>query len=144
MPSLDDLDVVIERHHEALVQIARGNPDGFRALYSRADEATLANPFGPPARGWAQIEATLEAAAAIYEDGELRGFDRVAKVMTPELAYTVEMERFTARVGGSPDTRHVSLRVTTVFRPEDGAWRIIHRHADPIVAPQVAESVVER
>jgi ketosteroid isomerase-like protein len=144
MSSPDDLDAVIERHHEALVEIARGNADGFKALYSRADEATLANPFGPPARGWAQIERTLEAAAGHYEDGELRAVEQVAKMMTPELAYTVELERFTARVAGAPEPGPVTLRVTTVFRPEDGAWRIVHRHADPIAVPQTPESVLER
>jgi ketosteroid isomerase-like protein len=24
------------------------------------------------------------------------------------------------------------LRVTTVFRREDGEWRVVHRHADPV------------
>ena len=144
MTSLDDLDAVIERHHEALLEIARGRADGFRALYSRGDDATLANPFGPPARGWDQIERTLDGAAAHYEDGEIRSIETVAKLVTPDLAYTVELERFTARVAGAREAAPVTLRVTTVFRPEDGTWRIVHRHADPIAFPQPPESVLER
>jgi hypothetical protein len=32
--------------------------------------------------------------------------------------------------------------VTTIFRREDGAWRIVHRHADPITSPRTPESIV--
>lgn len=40
-----------------------------------------------------------------------------------------------------------AIRVTSIFRREDGAWRLVHRHGDPIpavlmVAQIVAESVV--
>jgi ketosteroid isomerase-like protein len=35
------------------------------------------------------------------------------------------------------------LRVTSILRPEDDTWKIVHRHADPITAPQPAESVIQ-
>jgi ketosteroid isomerase-like protein len=35
-------------------------------------------------------------------------------------------------VGGLPE-QDWSLRVTLVFRRDDGAWRLLHRHADPLV-----------
>jgi ketosteroid isomerase-like protein len=36
----------------------------------------------------------------------------------------------------------VSVRVTSVFRREDGEWKLLHRHADPITAPRPPESVI--
>jgi ketosteroid isomerase-like protein len=143
MTGTDDLADVIERHRAALRQIIRGSPDGFKALYSRGDDATLANPFGPPVQGWDAIARTLEGAAGNYQDGETGACDTLAALVTSELAYTVEMERFTARVGGDDEVRSVTLRVTTVFRPEAGGWRIVHRHADPIAAPRPARSVLQ-
>jgi ketosteroid isomerase-like protein len=35
-----------------------------------------------------------------------------------------------------------SVRVTSIFRKEDGVWRLVHRHADPITSPRPAESVI--
>ena len=63
-------------------------------------------------------------------------------MITDDLAYTVEIERYRPRVGGAAEQRDVSIRVTTVYRREDGEWKVVHRHADPITAPRQAESVV--
>ena len=70
-------------------------------------------------------------------------FEEVAKYVTPELACIVEIERYRAKVGGSEAISPVTLRVTSIFRPEDGTWKIVHRHADPITTPQPAESVIQ-
>ena len=135
-------DLPLEEYHRALHEITNGNPEGYKSLYSRRDDVTLANPFGPPVRGWSEVSATLDRAAAHYRDGEVVGFDNVSTVVTAELAYTVEVERFRARVGGAEERAPVSVRVTSVFRREDGAWRVVHRHADPITSPRTAESVL--
>jgi ketosteroid isomerase-like protein len=36
-----------------------------------------------------------------------------------------------------------ALRVTMIFRPEEGEWKVVHRHADPITTPRPAESVIQ-
>jgi hypothetical protein len=35
------------------------------------------------------------------------------------------------------------VRSTMIFRPEDGVWKAVHRHADPITSAQPAESVIQ-
>jgi len=56
----------------------------------------------------------------------------------------VEVERFEAKVGGGEQRVPVALRVTSVFRREDGEWKVVHRHADPITTSQPTESVIQR
>jgi ketosteroid isomerase-like protein len=136
-------DLPLDEYHRAAVAITNGNPDGYKALYSRRDDVTLANPFGPPARGWSEVSARLGGAAANYQDGEPVGFENVVTVITQELAYIVEIESLRARVGGADELTPVSVRVTTVFRREDGDWKVTHRHADPITTPRPAESVLQ-
>jgi ketosteroid isomerase-like protein len=109
----------------------------------RRDDVTLANPFGPPVRGWAEVSATLDRAAENYQDGEAVGFENVSTVITPDLAYTVELESYRARVGGAEQLAPVSVRVTTGFRREDGVWKVVHRHADAITAQREPESVIQ-
>ena len=142
MTAQGDVDDLIERQHAALGRFIEGDPEPFKALYSRRDDVTLANPFGPPARGWPRVAETLERAAAHYAGGELREFETLAKWVTSELACMLEIERFEAMLVGVGQARPVTLRVTSVFRPEDETWRVVHRHADPISAVRPPESVV--
>jgi len=143
MSAVDDVDQLIEQYHLALDEIMKGSPDGYKRAYSRRDDVTLANPFGPPARGWDEVAKTLERAASHYRDGEATGFENVAKYVSDELAYTVEIERCKAKVEGRDDVTPIAVRVTTIFRAEDGTWKVVHRHADPITSAQPAESVIQ-
>jgi ketosteroid isomerase-like protein len=136
-------DLPLAEYHRAGREITNGNPDVYKGLYSRRDDVTLANPFGPPVRGWSEVSATLDRAAANYRDGEIVGFENASTVITPDLAYTVEVESYRARVGGAEELTPVSLRVTTIFRREDGIWKVVHRHADPITGQRPPESVVQ-
>ena len=144
MAAGDDFDEVLEQYHLALDEIVKGSPDGYKRVYSHQDDVTLANPFGPPARGWDEVAKTLERAASQFRDGEATGFENVAKYITPDLAYTVEIERSQTKVEGREDVTPIALRVTTIFRPEDGAWKVVHRHADPITTAQPAETVIQK
>jgi ketosteroid isomerase-like protein len=143
MAAVDDLDEVLEQYHLALDELLRGSPEGYKRVFSHQDDVTLANPFGPPVHGWNEVAKTLERAASHYRDGEATGFENIAKYITPELAYTVEMERMQAKVEGREDITPITARVTTIFRPEEGTWKVVHRHADPITTAQPAESVIQ-
>lgn len=139
-----DFDDSIEQYHHALDEMVKGNAEGYKRAYSRRDDVTLANPFGPPARGWEHVARTLERAASIFRDGKATGFERIVTNVTPELAYIVEVERCQSKVGGAENISPISVRVTTVFRPEEGTWKVVHRHADPITTPRSPESVTQQ
>lgn len=138
-----DLGEFLEQYHRALDAFFRGDPAPAKDVYSHADDATLANPFGPVASGWAEVEATMERAAVNYRDGRATGFETITTYVTPELAYVVEVERFEAKVGGGDEVARGALRVTSVVRPEEGKWRVVHRHADPITTARPPSSVVQ-
>jgi ketosteroid isomerase-like protein len=133
---------LLKQYHRALGELINGNPDVYKSMLSRREDVTLANPFGPVARGRSAVEERLERAAANYRGGELTGFEQLAKYVTSELAYLVEVERFRAKVGEREELAPVALRVTSIFRPEEDTWKVVHRHADPITTEQPAESVL--
>ena len=145
MATVNDLDQAIEQRQQALGEFVKGNPEPMQMMFSHREDITLANPIAPPARGWEQVAATMERAISYLNlrDGEIDGFEIVAKYVTPELAYIVWIERSKGKVGGREEIVPFPLRVTTIFRPEEGTWKIVHRHADPITTPQPAESVIQ-
>ena len=144
MAAVHDVDELIEQFHLSLDEFMKGNPKPVMKLFSHREDVTLANPYGPPGRGWEQVAQIMEHAASSSRDGEMVAFEIIAKYVTPELAYVVEIERTKAKIGRSEDVTPFALRVTMIFRPEDGVWKIVHRHADPITTPQPVESVIQK
>jgi ketosteroid isomerase-like protein len=143
MPTVDDVDRLIEQYQLGLEEFVKGNPEAVKKLFSHRDDVTLANPLGPPARGWEQVTKTIEHAASNIRDGEITSCDVISKLVTAELAYIVWIKRQKAKMGTRQDVTPVDLRVTMIFRPEDGEWKVVHRHADPIISAQPAESVIQ-
>jgi ketosteroid isomerase-like protein len=143
MGAVDDVDELIEQFHLAQGEVVKGNPEPVKRLVSHREDVTLANPLGPPVRGWKQVAEATERATSQFRDGEIVGYEIIEKCVTPELAYVVEIERGEAKVGEREETTPWALRATMIFRPEDGEWKVVHRHADPITTAQPAESVIQ-
>ena len=143
MTATDDVDELIERYQLALDEFMKGNPKPVQVLFCHREDASLANPYGPPVRGWEEIAKTTEHAAALRRDGRATGFEIVAKYVTAELAYVVQIEHLESKVGEREEITPYALRATMIFRPEDGTWKVVHRHADPITAPRPVGSVIQ-
>ena len=144
MAAVEDVDELIERYHLGGDEFLNGNPQPLLDLWSRREDVTLANPFGPPVRGFDEVAKASDLAASRARDGETVGFEIIEKYVTAELAYVVQIERVKAKIGGSEDLTPFALRVTMILRPEeDGEWKVVHRHADPITTAQPAESVIQ-
>lgn len=142
--SASDLAKVIEEYHQGLDAFVKGDPEPVLRLYSRRDDVTLANPLGPPVRGWEQVAKAAEDAAALSRGGAFVGSETISEYETADLAYNLEIQQTEAKLGDADEMTQISLRVTTIFRREDDGWRIIHRHADPITAPRPIQSVIGR
>jgi ketosteroid isomerase-like protein len=143
MAAVTDVDELIERYDLALGEFVKGNPEPVKELFSHRDDVTLANPLFPVGHGWEQVSERLEGAASTLRDGQITGFETVEKRVTPELAYLVRVERQEGKVGGGEEVASFALRVTMIFRPEGGTWKVVHRHADPITTPRPAESLIQ-
>ena len=100
MAEVDVLDGVLERFKRVGQEFVKGNPKPVQEMFSHRDDVTLANPFGPPARGWDEVREAQERGAAVFRDGEIWAFKTVAKYATPELACILWIERTNAKVGG--------------------------------------------
>ena len=105
------------------------------------DDVTLANPLGPPVKGRDEVHEVMDRAAAQLSGGEGFTVETLAVYETGDLAYDVVTEHCRARLGDAAEAVPISLRVTTIFRREDGQWRIVHRHADPITDARPIQSI---
>ena len=107
--------------------IHNGDVEPRLALWSRADPVTV---FGArdSAIGWNDLNALFQNVASWFSDSTDYDFEVVAAGASGDLAYTVGYEHNHVKFQGEPQT--YTLRVTHVYRREDGQWRIVHRHGD--------------
>jgi ketosteroid isomerase-like protein len=123
-------DAVLATVEAAQVQLVNGQPGPFKALWSHGDDVTLSGGLGGAiAKGWAQVSERLDWVATQYAEG-VRTHQEVARYVGQDLAYVVLRETISFKSPADRRAMVQELRVTQVFRREDGRWRIVHRHAD--------------
>lgn len=138
----NEFDQAIDSYRRALGAFVKGDPTYVAELFSRGEDVTLANPLGPPRRGRVDVEKAIMEAAAHFTDGSVR-CEEISRYSTPELGYVVQIERNELQLAGHEGMRPSSLRVTMIFRREGDAWRVAHRHADPITTAQPIRTVFD-
>jgi ketosteroid isomerase-like protein len=128
------LDAFMQRFEQATNRFINGDNSEWLALASRRDEATIMGAWGAHERGWAEVGPRYDWAVARFRpSGAKLQVEYLAHGHSGDLAYTVAIERSTALVVGQAEPRPLHLRVTHVFRKENGAWKLLHRHADPLI-----------
>ncbi len=143
MSDADDLRETLDLLVAALNRLVAGDPQAFEALYSHEDDVTVFGGFGSYERGWDRVKQNTEFAASRFAGGHM-GVEPLAMGTSGDLAYSVWIERGEAQVAGRGEVAPLALRVTHIFRRENGTWRIIHRHGDAIMEKIEATAVLQR
>jgi ketosteroid isomerase-like protein len=112
---------------------------------SRRGDVMIMGAWGAHEKGWPEVQARYEWAGARFRDsGAKLTVEYLTSFQSGDLAFTTAIERAEVRVAGQEKAAPMALRVTHIFRKEDGAWKLILRHADPLVAKTSPESVLEK
>jgi ketosteroid isomerase-like protein len=131
MTDLDDfLAQTVEKHASATTGVRSGDATSLIGMLSTCDPVTLFPASQPSKSGWTEVSQAFRRVASVYSDATPVSFEVLAAGVSGDLAYLVGYERGTASVAGRP-AEQVSLRVTQVYRREDGEWKLVHRHGDP-------------
>lgn len=109
-----------------------GDPEPWKAQAAHTGGITMFGGYGGYEQGWAAVEGRYTWAAARNAEGTVQS-EVIACHVTPEMACTVAIERGQVRPTNGNTFAPKELRVTEVFRRDGAGWRLIHRHADPLV-----------
>lgn len=127
-----DIKQVIEQYHSALDVFALGDSAPVKAIYAASEDVLLANPFGGFSRGRDAVTQALDFASSNFRDGMPVRFEEVWRCTGADLVTVFEQEHWETKVGGRDEPSPFDLRVTTTFRRQEGEWKVVSRHADPL------------
>jgi ketosteroid isomerase-like protein len=130
---MDDVDAflstVMPQLRNEVLALHSGDAAPRKVLWSHHEPVTL---FGAEMcrRGWPELEPAFDRLAASFSGSVSCEYEVLGAGVSGDLGYVVAIERSVAASGGRAPVRY-ALRVTTVFRREDGDWKVVHRHGDP-------------
>jgi ketosteroid isomerase-like protein len=127
----EELAELVRRTEDATSAWMRGDMERYLALTSHIQGFTLMNPFGGAPASYDDRAESIRAAAGYFKGGEAK-LELEHVHAWGDTVVLVMIERQHGQVGDLPD-QDWSLRVTQVYRRDGSDWRVVHRHADPLV-----------
>ena len=131
--AVDDFDDFMEQRIAAAGAHASGDASPLVRLLAVESPATVFPPGGGVVQGAAEVGAHHVSAA---HDVQAPGSTRLEVLQvgaSGELAYWVGVQHATVQTAEMTQPAPLQWRVTEIFRRENGAWKLVHRHADPRV-----------
>ena len=135
MSELDDfLTKTLARQVEAEEALHNGDLTPRMQMWSTQDPVTV---FGAikSGSGWDEVSRLFRWIGSRFSNCTAYRFELVAAGVSSDLAYTVGFEHSSESIDGVPIEPY-TLRVTHVYRRENGEWKIVHRHADHVPSEQ--------
>lgn len=141
-PAGESFEEFEQRLDEATLAMMNGDSQLWEELYSHADDATLFGGWGGFEQGWDQLAARWKMVTGRYRSSTLE-IERISRHVGDDLAITVQIARGQATFADG-SSGPIALRVTHVCRRENGAWRLVHRHADEQMKLLPIESHIQK
>lgn len=118
----------VDQWFVVLNAMLNGDPNPFADIYSHAEDVTYMGAEGTYRAGWEATYADWKAQADKSTGGEVRGAD-IHIVVCGDMAVAQHLTQGRVRKPNGEMTNS-SVRETSVFRNEDGVWKMITHHAD--------------
>jgi ketosteroid isomerase-like protein len=109
---------------------ASGDAGPLARIATQQEPATFFEPGGGTVRGVEAIDDAVAKAAKHFRPGGASRLEILHAQASGELAYWVGLQHALVHPPDRPGPIEMTLRVTEVYRREDGAWKLAHRHAD--------------
>lgn len=110
---------------DAEIAVHNGDATPRRAIWSRHDPVTVLGAW-KNASGQQELDELFDHLAESFSDCTSYELEILEAEVRGDTAYTVGFEHTSASVDGVPRT--YTLRVTQIYRREDGGWKVAHRH----------------
>lgn len=132
-PQQQAFNTLMKERRQVAAAYVSGDAGPLGRLVARSSPATFMSPGGGSVRGTQEVWSRYEKDAGRFEPGSTTDLEIFDMAAGDGVAFWTGIQHAQARMKGQSEPVAQKLRVTEVFRWEDGAWKLVHRHADPLV-----------
>jgi len=131
-----DFEQFMKQREKAASAYVNGDPSPIGDLATRDLPATFFGPGGGTVKGAHEVVGAYEHDSGMFRSGSKSRLEILQMAATDGVAYWTGLQHATVNMSGQPDPVPMTLRVTEIFRREDGDWKLVHRHADMLAERQ--------
>jgi ketosteroid isomerase-like protein len=120
---------IVQRELAAEEALVRGDVGPRLEMWSRADPVSVIAAVGTAGSGWAQLEPMFRSVASRLAGGHDVTYEILAFDVSEDMAWSAGFLRLVGSMDGSAPGP-IGLRITQVYRLEQGEWKVVHEHSD--------------
>jgi ketosteroid isomerase-like protein len=136
MSNVEEVREASKKFYERLNRMANGETNTFADVWSQGESATAMHPIGGRDVGWKEVENSFNQVAGVASDGKVELKDQLIRDLG-NVAFEVGIEKAQFKVAGMEV--NAEIRVTNIYRKENGSWKMVHHHTD--IAPSMVEAL---
>jgi ketosteroid isomerase-like protein len=118
---------VQSRLRDAEIALHNGDPGPRLAIWSEREPVSVLG-AARSAVGQESVRDLFESLGDTFSNCTSHVYEVASADVVGDIAYTAGYERTEASINDEP--RRYVLRVTQIYRRENGEWRVAHRHGD--------------
>ena len=126
----DDFSSFMKKRESAAAAYVCGDASPLDAMVPHTGDASFFPPNGGSVRGTRQVQERYDRDAKSFAPGGDTSFDVLQCGAEGDIGYWTGFQNADAKIGSSEKKVHMKLRITELFRFQEGGWKLIHRHAD--------------
>jgi NAD(P)H-dependent FMN reductase/ketosteroid isomerase-like protein len=126
----DDFSSFMKKRERAAAAYVCGDASSLDAMVPHSGDASFFPPNGGSVHGTQQVQERYDRDAKSFAPGGESSFDVLQSGADGDIGYWTGFQNADAKMGSADRKVHMKLRITELFRFQEGGWKLIHRHAD--------------
>ena len=130
---LEGFEKFMQERLKASTDFVEGKFKPLKQISVQQSPATIFGPKGNCVQGVENVNAVNEQGASLFEPGAKNEFEVMHQDADEHLAYWTGIQHSVLKMKGQDNPVAMDLRVTEIFKKENGEWKLMHRHADKLI-----------
>ena len=127
---MEDFATFMERRKAAADAYVSGDAEPLGRMVAESLPASFFHPMGDVVQGAQAVAARYQQDAGAFAAGSANELQILQSGAAGDIGYWTGFQVAEARFKGRAEPVAMKLRITEIFRRENGGWKLVHRHAD--------------